>query len=42
MVENESVTNHSAMGWAENIKWVWKPGDSQRVGEGWLWKENVN
>ena len=22
MVENENVANHSAMGWAENIKWV--------------------
>ena len=22
MVENESVANHSAMGWAESIKWV--------------------
>ena len=34
--------NHSAMGWAESIKWLWKPGNSLRKGEGWHRKENVN
>ena len=40
--KNESVANHSAMGWAESTKWVSKPGDSPRKGEGWCPKENVN
>ena len=29
-------------GRAESTKWVWKPGDRPRKGEGWCWKENVN
>ena len=40
MFENEGVANHSAMSWAESIKWVWKPGDSPRKGEGWHRKAN--
>ena len=28
------VANHSAIGWAESIKWVSKPGDSPRKSEG--------
>ena len=43
MVEkNESVANHFVMDWAESTKWVEKPGDSPRKGEGWCQKENVN
>ena len=32
-LKNESVANHSAMGWAESTKWIQKPGDSPRKGE---------
>ena len=41
-LKNESVAKYSAMGWAENIKWVQKPGDSRWKGEVWRRKENVN
>ena len=32
-LKNEIAAKYSAMGWAENIKWVQKPGDSQWKGE---------
>ena len=41
-LKNESIVYHSAMGWPESIKWVKKPGDSPRKGEGWCRKANVN
>ena len=33
-LKNESVANHSAMGWVESTKWVQKPSDSPQKGEG--------
>ena len=40
-LKNESVTNHSVIGWAESIKWVLNRGDSPRMGEAWRRKEKV-
>ena len=43
MVENESVANHSAMGWAESIKWGVKTPEivHRRVRDD-VEKQNVN
>ena len=43
MVENESVANHSAMGWAESIKWgVKTPAIVHRRVRDDVEKQNVN